>query len=135
MIDVKAFTVGVMGTNAYVIEDKDTGAVAVIDPGFADSELTAYLDSIGKDKIKYILLTHGHFDHIGGAFYYSRRYDAEIVISEQDEDFLGDDSLNLGSMVSSPLEPFCADTILADGDKLTLGNTDYFYSDSRSYKG
>ena len=122
MIDVKSFPVGYMGTNAYVITDKDTGDVALVDPGSTDSALSEYIDSVS-DNIKYILLTHGHFDHIGGAGEYADKHDAKIVISSLEEDFLTDNNLNLSCMFFRPLDPIKADITLNDGDILTLGNT------------
>lgn len=125
MIIVKNFPVGVMSTNAYVITDKATGISAVVDPGCEDRRLTEYLDGIGPDKIKYILLTHGHFDHIGYALECSRRYCAEIVVSKKEADFLNDENLNLSCMFRTlSLEAFEADVCLADNDVLSLGETE-----------
>ncbi|MBR2723907.1 MAG: MBL fold metallo-hydrolase [Ruminococcus sp.] len=60
MIDVMMFPTGVLGTNTYVIKDKETDFIAIVDPGCEDRALTNYLDSIPKIKVRYILLTHGH---------------------------------------------------------------------------
>lgn len=59
---MKHFPVGQLGTNCYLIWDETTGDGAVIDPG-ADAPLI--LDTIRNEgiQIRYILLTHGHFDH------------------------------------------------------------------------
>lgn len=123
MIDIQSFQVSVMGTNCYVITDRATGATAVVDPGAVSEKLTEILKSMGNENIKYILLTHGHFDHMGAAEEYARVFDAKIVISEADEPFLSDDSLNLGSMAASPVKPFGADIKLTDGDTVELGDT------------
>ncbi len=123
MIDVKVFPVGALGTNAYVITDKETGKAAVIDPGFADKKLTAALDEIGEDNLEYILLTHGHFDHIGAVAEYEQKYGPQIVISALDAPFLSDNSLNLSCKLYRGLTSVCADVTLNDNDVLTLGNT------------
>ena len=123
MITVKKYQVGIMSTNAYVITDAATGEVAVIDPGFEDSRLTQHLDEAGSEKVKYILLTHGHFDHIGHAAEYARRYNADIVISNEEKDFLQDENLNLSCMFhTGALAPFEADLYLCDDDVITLGD-------------
>ena len=125
MITVRAFSVGLMGTNTYLVTDTDTNEVAVIDPGFDDVHLTSTLDEYDVEKVRYVLLTHGHFDHIGAAKYYAEKYDAKIVISSLDSDFLTDPSLNLSSHFGLLLEPFSADITLSDGDLLTLGSTTF----------
>ncbi len=124
MIDVKKYQVGVLGTNAYVLTDKETNHTAVVDPGFADKKLTEALESAGEGNVKYILLTHGHFDHIGAVCEYAERFGAKIVISSPEVPFLTDNSLNLSGRLFRGLEPCTADVVLEDGDVITLGNTE-----------
>lgn len=127
MIDVMMFPTGVLGTNTYVIKDKETDFIAIVDPGCEDRALTNYLDSIPKIKVRYILLTHGHFDHIGAAEFYKNRYEAKIIISSEDGDFLKDPDLNLSGMFVKPLEPFSADMYILDGDVLGLGRSKFSF--------
>ncbi len=124
MIDVKVFKVGVLATNSYLITDKDTGKVAVVDPGFADKKLTAALEEVGEGNIEYILLTHGHFDHIGAVAEYAERFGAKIVISALDAPFLSDNALNLSGRLFRGIEPIEADVLLNDNDTVALGNTE-----------
>ncbi|MDR6183361.1 hydroxyacylglutathione hydrolase [Asaia bogorensis NBRC 16594] len=64
--DLRARTVKVtpLRQNCTVLEDPDTGRAVVIDPGGDASELLQLLEGMTVDAI---LLTHGHFDHVGGA--------------------------------------------------------------------
>lgn len=123
MISVKTFSVGVLGTNAYVVTDYATNHTAVIDPGNTSTELTEALCEIGKDNIKYLLLTHGHFDHIGAVPDYQEMFGAKVVISKLDEPFLSDNKLNLSAQFIRGLAPVRADVILNDEDIIILGNT------------
>ncbi len=125
MITVRTFPVGLMSTNSYVITDETTGLTAVIDPGCEDNRLAEYLDSIGEEKVQFILLTHGHLDHIGFALECARRYSARIVVSKEEAEFLSDENLNLSCMFRTmSLEPFEADLYLEDMDIINLGETE-----------
>lgn len=123
MISVKTFKVGFLPTNCYVIIDEATGLSAVIDPACNDKTLIEYLDSIGKDKVQYVFLTHGHFDHIGYAYECAQRYDAKIVVSSKEKEFLSDPDLNLSEQLFKiKITPFEADIYLEDNDSVTLGD-------------
>lgn len=126
MINVRTFTLGIMSTNTYVITDKTTGESALVDPACKDDALTEYLLSLGKDKIRYILLTHGHFDHIAGAAFYADMFSAKIVISLAEEPFLHDNNLNLSAFFGNSQLACCnADIALKGGDKLMLGESEF----------
>ncbi len=124
MISVKTFHLGMMSTNTYLITDDATGISALIDPACKDSALTEAILSLGKDKLKYILLTHGHFDHIGGVAEYAQMFSPQVVISSAEEPFLHDNNLNLSCLLgASLLSPVNAHITLNEGDTLTLGET------------
>ncbi len=128
MIEVKHFSVGTLGTNCYVVTDKKSGETAVVDPGGDSLSLIKCLDEIGEENIKYILLTHGHYDHIASSKKLSDKYSADIVISEEEEEFLRDENLNLAGFIGCfGYIPFSADILLADGDKLALGDTEFTF--------
>ena len=75
--------------------------------------------------MKYIFLTHGHFDHISEAKKYKDMTGAKIVIGKDEEKFLSDSSLNLSAKYSrSPISPFGADVLVNDGDVIKLGNSE-----------
>lgn len=63
-MNVKMMQVGPIGTNCYILEDEKTREAAVIDPGGDAPEILRALDGI---ELRYILLTHGHYDHTGAA--------------------------------------------------------------------
>lgn len=116
-------TGGPLPTNCYLITDEATGETAVIDPGFESRELTDAVHSVGSEKIKAILLTHGHFDHIMGTAGIKQMTNAKIYIYSDDMLFTTDNSLNLSSvMLPSPMQGITADEALNDGDTIELGS-------------
>ena len=118
-MNIANIPMGGLGANCYVISS--AGVAAVIDPGEECFALERFADSTDLD-IKYILLTHGHFDHIGGVAYLKSRFpEAEVCIGKEDAPMLTSPRLSLGEMfgISHPVS--AADKTLEDGDTLTLG--------------
>ena len=68
MLDIKTLILGDYSTNTYIISDPVSGEAAVIDPAIECRELYSELSASGITELKFVLLTHGHFDHICGAF-------------------------------------------------------------------
>ena len=62
---ITVFQLGQLGANCYIVADEEARSCAVVDPGGQGRELAAWLR---KQNLmpKYVLLTHGHFDHVGG---------------------------------------------------------------------
>ena len=61
-MEVKVLQVGPIGTNCYILEDEKAHAAAIIDPGDEAGRILQVIEDDGVD-VKYILLTHGHYDH------------------------------------------------------------------------
>lgn len=120
MLLVETFKVGPLETNCYLITDKNTKKSAIIDPGGISSELDAKINKLGTENIEYILMTHGHFDHIRKALRYQKLTGAKLAIGVNEAEFTKDRNLNLCRV---PLEPFEVDILLNDGDALALGDT------------
>ncbi len=108
--------------NNYIVTDKDTGATAVIDPSLPEENLIEKLN--GKD-VQYVLLTHGHFDHICGAKLVKEKTGAKVVIHKDDDEMLHDTDKNEFSINCMGYEfpEVDADILIEDGAEIMLGNT------------
>lgn len=124
MIKIERFTVGgIMETNCYLVINTKDDIALLIDTGAKSFELEKRIDEFGTEKIKYILLTHGHFDHIGyTAEMKEKCQNAKIVISETDKSFIDNDSLNLSFQVNMKIKHFQADILVFDKQKLDFGS-------------
>ncbi|HWI54800.1 MAG TPA: MBL fold metallo-hydrolase, partial [Desulfobacteria bacterium] len=62
---IECLEVGHLGANCYVVGCEKTGEAAVIDPGGDADEIIGLINEKGL-KVKYIVNTHGHLDHVAG---------------------------------------------------------------------
>ena len=121
---VKVNAGAIMGINCYIIQDENTKETMIIDPGNVPQNLIEILDAM-QVKIKYILLTHCHGDHIGGVSKIKEKYGGKVLIHTKDALGLKDISINLSTHIG--LEPIILqeDARLNDGDLLHVGNLEF----------
>jgi len=84
---VETFMVGMLPTNCYVVNCIETKETIIIDPGLRrDVEAQQIFDYIDKEglKVKFIVNTHGHYDHIDGDVVMQKKYAVPVCIHEQD---------------------------------------------------
>lgn len=123
MIQIKCFSVGELGANCYFVFDREQGVSLLVDTGAPCEDMYRAVEEFGADKLQYLLLTHGHFDHIGNVAAVKERYPGvKIVIGEFDSDFTQKDNLNLSLFFEGTLRHFDADILVNDKDELPFGN-------------
>lgn len=115
-----ALTVGAMGTNCYIAYDEDTREAVIIDPG---AEGKRIIDQVERNnlKVKYIVNTHGHGDHIMANKYVKEATGAELLIHEEDAPMLTNARLNFSAFMGQGVSEPAADRFLKEGDVLSLG--------------
>jgi len=101
-MEIKTLPLGEIQANCYLIST-DKSAV-VIDPGFDCDEVTYFL-LLNANKERLILLTHAHFDHIGGALGLREKTNTKIGIGALDNPSLSDLSVNLSALFGAELAP------------------------------
>lgn len=118
---LEGFGVGPMDSNCYIIGCKEKRVAAVVDPGAEGKRILAKLDQL-KLKCKYIILTHGHVDHIGALNEVQQATGAKVLIHKDDAAMLTNPAHNLSLFMGSPLKCKQADQLLEDGDRVKVGN-------------
>ena len=80
---IKTITVGAYETNCYIVADEQSLDCAVIDPGADASAILDYLEET-KLHCRFVLLTHGHFDHTGAVEDILAETDAQLFVHKAD---------------------------------------------------
>ncbi|MEG0832475.1 MAG: MBL fold metallo-hydrolase [Oscillospiraceae bacterium] len=105
-MNIETIPVGFLQTNCYIVDDGKYAAV--IDPGDDAKKLLDYIEKKGL-ICERILLTHGHYDHIGAVFALKQKTGAKVLINEKDK-------------ISLRFEP---DETVSDGDVIKAGQLEF----------
>ena len=97
MFNIRSLTVGIVATNCYLVWNKSTKEGVLIDPGDEAERISAAVEE-ERVKLKAILLTHGHFDHILVAEELQKKYEVPLYASKEEKDMLENPKWNLSGM-------------------------------------
>ena len=116
--------VGPLATNCYIIVCEKTGESLIIDPGFFKKDSENILNEIAQHrfKVKQILNTHGHVDHISGNGILKKATGASILIHREDAPMLSDPSRNLSYMLGRSVISPKSDRLVEDGETVKVGD-------------
>ena len=113
---------GMLQANTYLVCDETSRLGFIVDLGGYSKELKNIIEK-NDIQIQYIVLTHGHGDHIGGVQEHLRDFpDAKVVCSRAEEKMLLDPELNEAHHFGPEKVSFKPDILVDDGDTLTVGN-------------
>ncbi len=116
---------GDMDNNAYLLTDETTGECALVDPGFADNALLSVAEK-HKDNLKYILLTHRHFDHLLAAKAVKDVTGAKICIHPKDACGLSSAGFSLANAIGVTQQALSPDYTFTPESKVKIGNSTVF---------
>ena len=119
-------TVGVVGTNCYIVYDEKTREAAVIDPG---DNAKSILHAVSEEKltVKYVLLTHAHFDHILAVHDVLEATGAQFVCPEADTGLLCRDNMGQFRSLARNYVQDTPDILAKEGTEITFGGMTAVY--------
>ena len=119
---IKRFSLGLLESNTYVVFCKKSGNAMIIDCG---CEVNTILDFVNQNalSVKYIVLTHGHYDHAEYTNEYIKAFPNALFVCHGDEkQLLSDPDGNLTSYFEAPKKYPMPTLTVKDGDTLTLSD-------------
>ena len=119
-LEITMAATGPLAVNTYLVACRDTGEALLIDPGGPSPELAAKLRHHGW-RLRWIVNTHGHADHIAGNEEWAATTGARIVIHRLDWEFFRTPAMQAEAMAEGFPPLTRADVLVEDGQRLPLG--------------
>jgi hydroxyacylglutathione hydrolase len=119
-LNIQTFSLGPLQTNCYLLTDESGERGVIIDPGMGPKRLLERIESI---HIEAVLLTHAHFDHMGGVDEVRKAKGCPVYIHDLEAEWLVNPQLNGSARwkdVTPPLTTDPAEYALDEGQLLEL---------------
>jgi glyoxylase-like metal-dependent hydrolase (beta-lactamase superfamily II) len=112
--------VGPLQVNCFILADDKTREAVIIDPGDDGADILKIIKEKGL-KVRYIVNTHAHFDHVGANTAIKEATGAELLLHEADAPVLATVSHQSRSFGMNPVSSPAADRLLKHGDIIAAG--------------
>lgn len=120
-MEITRLIAGPVSTNTYVVSDESTREAAIVDPEGDGEIILSHLAERGLTLNK-ILLTHGHFDHIGAVDFLQERTGVPVYLAKEDWELLADGEKNASVLfLGYPVACRATPLPLCDGDTVSIG--------------
>lgn len=116
---IKTFYHGLLSSNVYVVYD--SGEAMIVDAGASVAPIKEFIDQLSL-KVKYIVLTHGHYDHVNYIGDYLNTFDGAVAVChENDVATLCDSEANVSALFGAECVYNHDYTTVREGDSLKVG--------------
>ena len=119
---IKSMEVGSFAANCYLVSCEETGESILIDPGAQAQQILQMVED-AEAKVKYIVHTHGHVDHMGAAADIKKALGVPLLIHDADSELIKNPHDDLGAYFGE-VKPVHPDRSLQDREKITFGNAE-----------
>lgn len=118
-MNIKNLPSGPLQTNAYLVWD-DTKEGFIVDPGGYNEKIIDWIEN-ENIQLKFIVLTHGHCDHIGGVNWLKGLTGAKVIATAEEVEMLEDSSINMSLTFGDDIR-ITPDILVGDGDAIQVGD-------------
>lgn len=115
---------GEIKANAFLAFLDSSKQAFVVDPGADFDKIMAHIEHYGITEVTHILLTHGHWDHIGAAAQLREATGAKVCVHERDLPMLSSSTKSLAAFVGGAFVPCEADIVLKGGETIHAAGMD-----------
>lgn len=121
---IKSISVGIMPTNCYIVYDNEEKEALIVDPGYESEDVVKFIED-NNLKVKYIYLTHCHFDHILGATWLKEQLNSPIACLDKEAENLKDENVTMGKEILSKAITVSPDKVFFENDEIEVGNLNF----------
>ena len=111
-------------TNAYIVSDENRKEGAIIDPGGEANKIIEMIEALDI-KIKYIILTHCHIDHIGALKEIKEYTKATILMSRKGSEEINNTDMNLSRYFGQEITGIDIDARIDEDDLIHIGDLEF----------
>lgn len=123
-MNVRNMPSGMLMVNTYLVIDENTKKGFIVDPGGFDKKLCSVVEQSGI-SLEYIILTHGHVDHIGGVEDYRKKFpQIKVIAAKAELEMLKNPDFNMSNMMGMSPVSLVPDITVVEGDCISVGDID-----------
>ena len=121
-LQIDNLVLGMVATNCYLVWNKNTREALVVDPAALPDRIISAMESRDVKPVA-ILLTHGHFDHIGAVDALREKYRIPVLLLDKEQEIMENQDKNLSSVFGRGFSTK-ADHFLHDGDVVSYAGVE-----------